>query len=217
MRTNVPIQEVAVAYAVPTDDRPRYVEWAAGTDGGLREPLQTRWWLPAHLDNYGGRDALVVIDSKGEMAVFHGQDRIGTASAPYAPHAPHGEDFWPLVGYPSAALTAAVGDPATVSHRLRDTGWMAAQVDDELGLAAAIQPDGGDPMMWRLAHACTLLGFYPPLGIEFEGEGSEFRTGVDTIGERAARKVKRALMERVAHDRRGLRDLSDRIETNWRM
>jgi hypothetical protein len=205
-----------VDYLVPVDDRPRYMDWTAGTDAD--QAIATmRWWLPAHLDNYGGRDTLVVIDSKGEMAVFHGKDQVGSAAAPYSPHQPHGDEFWPLVSLSAPSLGPLIEDPAVYSHRLRDTGWMMCRVDDELGLAASIQSDDQASMSWRLAHAFVLLGFYPPLGIEFTGAADEFGHGAAVVGERPARRVKRALIERLHHDRRELRGLSDRIESNWRL
>jgi hypothetical protein len=198
-----------VTYAIPADDRPRFIDWDAGLADQV--PAEIRWWLPA-IVHHGGRDATVVIDSKGEMTIMHGKDRVGAAAAPYSPHAPHGEDFWPLARFPQPDWH----DPATLSHKLRDTGWMVAQVDDELGLALSVPSDGDAPMAWRLALAYTILGFYPPLGIEFRGDAAEFETGVDTIGERAARRVKRAMIERANHDRKTLRNLSDKIEANWR-
>lgn len=194
-----------MTYEIPADDRPQYVTWT-GPDWESATPGE-RWWLPAVVV-HGGRDADVVIDSRGEMSIFHGKDRAGTAAAPYSPHAPHGEEFWPL--------SEKLPDPAAASHQLSDTGWMVAQVDGEYGLAMSVQVDTVEAMRWRMALAFTLLGFYPPLGAEFEGTAAEFRTGVDTVGERSARRVKRALIERLQHDRRVLRGLSDKIEANWR-
>lgn len=205
-------------YAVPADDRPRYLLWDAGTDTD-QAPAEVRWWLPTRV-HYGGQEMRVVVDSKGEMSVFpHGSgDKIATTAAPYVPRQPHGEEFWPLAGGPSApSFGPLITEPAVYSHRLRDTGWMMCLVDDELGLAMSIPPDDHDSMMWRLASAFTLLGFYPPLGIEFRGAAEEFANGIDTLGERAARKVKRALIDRLAHDRRSLRDLSTKIETHWQV
>jgi hypothetical protein len=202
------------AYAVPADDRPRFLLWDAGTDAD-QAPTEIRWWLPAKV-HYGGQEMPVVVDSKGEMSVFphSGGGKIATTAAPYVPHQPLGEDFWPMCAYPQEA--AHPGDPAEVSHLLRDTGWMACRVDNELGLATFVKADGEDWVtLWRLAYAFTLMGFYPPLGIGFEGVPDEFRRGVDTLGERGARKVKRALIDRLTHDRRSMRDLSTRIETHW--
>jgi hypothetical protein len=216
MRTSSPTEEVQVAqYAVPADDRPEFVDWEAGTVHGGTLPIVTTWWVPAHVQ-HGGRDATVVISSKGEMAIFHGRDQVGTAAAPYSPHEPTGEDFWPITDHPSAALVETRGDPAAISHLLRDTGWMACVVDDQLGLASSIPPDGDAAMLWRLGLAYTMLGFYPPLGLGFNGDQAEFKRGVDTIGERDARRVKRALIDRLNHDRRTMRDLADKIEANWR-
>jgi hypothetical protein len=212
MLRNTPIMEAPVEYVVPSDDRPRWIDWQAGTDD-TQAPIELRWWIPANVE-YGGRYAQVVIDSKGEMAVFHGRHRAGVHPAPYEPHAPHSEEFWPLVA--PDTRESVLDDPATHAHRLRDTGWTVAMVDGELGLAMAVPPDGPESMLWRLAHACTLLGFYPPLGLGFTGERREFEVGMDTLEERAARRVKRALIERLTHDRRQLRELSDKIETNWR-
>jgi hypothetical protein len=202
---------MATPYAVPEDDRPRFVDWAAGTDDD-RMPVELRWWVPATV-HHGGRDARVVIDSKGEMTIFHGRERTGTAAAPYSPSPPQQEDFWPLAGYPAGQLP----EPAELSHRIRDTGWMVCLVDAEIGLAAGRTSDDGPAMLWRLAHACVLLGFYPPMGIEFEGWANEFTLGINTIGERPARQVKRAIMARVAHDRRLLSELGNRIDTYWRV
>lgn len=206
-----------MTYAIPADDRPRFIDWDAGLADQV--PAEIRWWLPA-IVHHGGRDATVVIDSKGEMTIMHGKDRVGAAAAPYSPHAPHGEDFWPLAQHAPGGVDRMPGEPpmaeAEMSHKLRDTGWMVAQVDDELGLALSVPSDGDAPMAWRLALAYTILGFYPPLGIEFRGDAAEFETGVDTIGERAARRVKRAMIERANHDRKTLRNLSDKIEANWR-
>lgn len=197
-------------YAVPADDRPRYLLWDAATDAD-QAPAEIRWWLPAKV-HYGGQEMPVVVDSKGEMSVFpHGSGSlIATTAAPYVPHQPLGEDFWPMCSWPQEDWH----HPATISNLLRDTGWMACRVDNELGLAAA-ESNGEAPMLWRLAHAFTLMGFYPPLGIGFEGNADEFRRGVATLGERGARKVKRALIDRLTHDRRSMRDLSTRIETFW--
>ncbi len=198
-------------YAIPADDRPQLVDWEAGThiDGTATAAV---WWLPTRL-HHGGRDALVVISTKGEMTVFHDREQVGTSAAPSLPHAPAGDEFWPLASYPQPDWH----DPATLSHRLRDTGWMVCAVDDQLGLAASIPSDGESRMLWRLGFACTLLGFFPPLGIGFEGAASEFRRGVETLGERDARRVKRSLIERLNHERKAMRDLSDKIEANWRL
>lgn len=203
-------------YMIPADDRPQFVDWEAGMVIGDSIPVEIRWWLPAVVP-HGGREAPVVIDSNGDMHVFHGRQphEVGMAPAPYSPHSPHDDAFWPLCGFPSEALTAQLGEPAQIAHRLRDTGWTVAVVDHQLGLVASIPPDGDEPMLWRLAQACTLLGFFPPLGIGFRGDASEFKVGVETLDERPARTVKRAVINRLAHDRRGLRDLSDRIEENW--
>lgn len=196
-------------YMCPADDRPRFVDWNAGTDDtGL--PIELRWWLPTVVP-HGGRDATVVIDSKGEMAIFHDKERAGTVAAPYSPHAPYGDDFWPVVSHPSEALPG----PA-LSHLVRDTGWMVAQVGDEIGLASSSQSGSADAMLWRLALAFVQLGFYPPLGLDWEGWEAEFRTGVATVGDRDARRIKRALLGRLTHDRRQLRQAADRIETYWR-
>jgi hypothetical protein len=200
-----------VTYALPADDRPRFLLWDAGTDAD-QAPAEIRWWLPARV-HYGGQEMPVVVDSKGEMSVFPRVDGgpIATTAAPYEPHQPHGEDFWALCSYPQEDWH----NPAQISHRLRDTGWMACLVDEELGLARAAQLPGGTAALWRLAHAFTLLGFYPPLGIGFEGDPGEFQQGMETLGERGARKVKRSLIDRLQSDRRTLRDLSTRIETHW--
>jgi hypothetical protein len=200
---------------VPEDDRPQFVDWEAGTVHGGTMPIVTTWWIPAVV-TYGGRDAQVVISSKGDMSIFHGRQQVGTAAAPYSPHEPTGEDFWPVVDWPSMTLRTTLGEPAAIAHLLRDTGWTACVVDNQLGLASSITPDGEAPMMWRLGLAYTLLGYFPPLGLGFEGDQSEFRQGVEALGERDARRVKRALIERLNHDRRSMRDLADKIEANWR-
>jgi hypothetical protein len=192
-----------VDYLVPADDRPHYVDW----DAFDVEPLY--WWAPTTA-HHGGMEATVVIDETGQMHVFHGRDRVGVAPAPRDRTSTRpGPDFWPVA--------VKLGDePARLSHLLRDTGWMLCRDGDEFGLAAAIPEDHPDSMTWRLCEAFVTLGFFPPLGAGFTGEQAEFVTGMDAIGERAARRVKRALMDRLTHDRRELRALSDRIEATWR-
>jgi len=190
-------------YATPADDRPRMIEWEAGTDMDS-VPVSISWWQPATIA-YGGRDnATVVIDSKGEMSVFHGLSQVGAAPAPYPAQGPTWPEFWPL---------GMVADPAAWSHRIRDTGCMIAMVDNLYGLA--MTEEFTEHIRWKLASAFTLLKFYPPLGLGFDGTEVEFEDGVQVLEERAARRVKRALLERLAAERRVLRGVSDRIEAHW--
>lgn len=198
-------------YLTPDDDRPHYVDWENGTDSD-EGPVTVQWWRPAVVP-YGGRDAEVVIDSKGEMAVFHVNDQVGTAPAPLRPKAPAEFEFWLL----NSALDH-LGEPASVAHKIRDTGWMLVCVNGAFGLAEADRalPTVPATGMWQLALAYIVLGFYPPLGVGFEGTPVEFETGRRLLGERSARRVKRALLDRMMMQRRALRGVSDRIEAHWR-
>jgi hypothetical protein len=197
-------------YLIPDDDRPRYVDWEAGTDGG-DGPADVQGWRPATVSG-GGRNAEVVIDSKDEMFVFHGREQVGTAPAPYRAQGPAVFEFWPLDETLEHLDTAA-----SIAHMVRDTGWMLVCVNGVFGLAAADEgsADARTPM-WRLALAYVVLGFYPPLGLGFTGVPAEFKTGRTLLGERSARRVKRALLDRMMAERRELRALSDKIEAHWR-
>lgn len=200
-------------YAIPADDRPRMIEWEAGTDVD-DVPADIQWWQPANVD-YGGRvNASVVIDSKGEMAVFNGSSTTiaGMAPAPYAARGPVDPPFWPL----GDALDQLDLVPAAMSHLIRRTGYMVASVNDVLGLTAHDGAGRWETQRWKLGDACTSLKVYPPLRLGLEGTPEEFAAGVECLGERVARRVKRAFLDRLAEERRAMRSLSDRVEAHWR-
>jgi hypothetical protein len=195
----------ATVFRTPLDDQPRFVDW---TDPDTK----TEWWQPA-LVAYGGRgDTPVVIDSAGMMTIYHGDHRRGEAQAPYEPKGPAEDEFWPLT-------VTTDSYPPDWAHQIRPWRWMVVRVAGTLGLARAfdtmplnVPPD----CWWRLAFTFTALGFYPPLGLEWLGNRSEFATGVSVLGERNARRVKRSLVARLAAERKSLRNLSTAIESNWR-
>jgi hypothetical protein len=189
-------------YRTPLDDQPRFVDWAG-------QGTAVEWWQPA-LVTYGGRDsAPVVISSTGTMTIYHGDNQVGTAPAPYDPKGPTEDEFWPLTDTTDSY-------PSDWAHQIRDSRWMVAWVDRTLGLAAYHELSTPPDCWWRLAFAFTQLGFYPPLGLEWLGARAEFATGVSVLGERNARRVKRTLVARLAAQRKSLRDLSTAIESNWR-
>ena len=202
-------------YRVPAEERAKLITWGAGTDASGRAD-KLAWWRPAVVE-YGGRDdATVVIDSAGWMTVFHGTAVAGTAEAPYAATHPPEPEFFALGNATVLEHFPSPGrSPAAVSHMIRDTGWMVAQVDDQLGLVSAQQAFTW-ATRWDLAVAMTSIGYFPPLDLGWSGDAGEWRDAVERIGDRAARRVKRALVDRLAEERRALRSLSTRIEAHWR-
>lgn len=196
-------------YQIPSDEHPRYQDWDD-------RAVSIAWWQPAVLP-YGGRDAEVVISNRDAMVVFRGKDLIATTTAaPYAGIGPVSGEFWHLVDQSHPGVTA-LPDGLSLpegAHRIRDTGWLVSLVDKEIGLAPGTTDAMSDEGLWQLAHAFVLLDYFPPLGISWEEV--KFETGVRVLGDRAARRVKRALVIRLARERQILRQLSSQIDASWR-
>jgi hypothetical protein len=196
-------QDVLEAWPEPED-----LDWPAKTNA-WGESVKVAWWVPAQ-QHWGGRLADVVISAAGEMYVFDRHGMLsGSAEAGSVPE-PGMPTFWRL-----AEADTMPGAPFAMAHTLRGTGVIVAEVDGILGITlteGAVQGTHGS-WGWRVALGHVLLGFYPPLPGTVTPE--EWKVGVGEIGEAAARRVKRALLQRTAAMGRALRKRSADLTANW--
>jgi hypothetical protein len=194
---------------VPMLEVPRGMIWENGTDE-YDTTVDIGWWQPTTAQHGGRPNAPVVISSNGQMYVFNSRDQyVGAVERPLGgAWGPSALEFWQLRIEQSAELWP-------FAQMIRPARCVLARVDGTLGVTDGPANDLAD-RAWRVAYACLLLGYYPPMGLPLGGSPEVFAMGQMTIGDRAARRVKRALLARLALERRLLRDRAEEIETHWR-
>jgi len=202
----------------PLSDEPLRIDWGQGTDGeGM--PVDISWWAPTTAAHGGRRNTRVVIASNGYMYTFNSRGSYtGTVSVRESWRSNlGGSEFWPLT---RRTLTVGLWLDA---DRIRPSRTILAMANGMLGVTDRTDSDQRG-RSWRVAHACLLLGFSPPLGLDFGDIATAFAEGVGECGDRAARRIKRALLSRLAIERRARRAEAERevrqraetIERCWR-
>jgi hypothetical protein len=203
---------VVIPLRVPIGEMPRVMLWDNGTDEH-DAPVQVAWW-EATRAKHGGRDRVpVVVSSDGKMYVFNSRGSyVGAVEKPASLDAPgpYVPEFWPF--------TLPAGTPAApwlFADTARSASVILASVDGVLGLTDGASPSS-TASAWRIAYGFLLLGYYPPMGLAIARTAESFAVGVEAVGDRAARRIKRAILARLALERRELRFKADDIEGSWR-
>jgi hypothetical protein len=197
---------------VPFAEAPRVMLWDNGTDEH-NSPVEVSWW-EATRAKHGGRDNVpVVISSNSKMYAFNSRGAyVGVVKKPASFDAPgpYAPEFWPYT-LPAGRLYM----PWLKADTVRPASVILACVDGVLGLTDGASPSS-TASAWRIAYGFLLLGYYPPMGLGIAASGAAFKVGVDEVGDRAARRIKRAILGRLALERRHLRQRAEDIERNWR-
>lgn len=194
---------------VPIQETPRGIIWESGIDE-YDTVADIAWWHPTHIHHGGRSSASVVVSSvKGQVYVFNAESEYVGATERQIEGAfgPSAFEFWPLRRNNSF-------HPWLLAQEIRPSRCILARVDGILGVT-----DGDEAVTgraWRVAYACLLLGYYPPMGLPWSATPECFRTGQNTLGDRSARRVKRVILARLAMERRVLRERIDEIEGTWR-
>lgn len=196
-------------YRLPLAEQPRGMHWDTSTDEH-DAPATVAWWEATRAVHGGRQNTPVVQASNGYMYVFNSRGSyVGAVE-----HEPYrggigAFEFW--------QLERPGGDQYALwfeASHIRPSGCVLAQVDGVTGVVdTAARPDGRS---WRVAYACILLGFYPPMGLDLPATNHAFVEGVGEAGDRAARRIKRAVLSRLALERRVHRERAELIESNWR-
>lgn len=197
---------------VPISESPRVMLWDNGTDEH-DTPARIGWWQATRA-RHGGRDRVpVVVSFDGKMYVFNSRlIYVGMVEKPVSLDAPgpFSPKFWPYTlpaGEPSA--------PWLEADTVRPASVILASVDGVLGLTDGPSHSSAAEA-WRIAYGFLLLGYYPPMGLAIPRTAVSFALGVEEVGDRAARRIKRAILARLALERRELRVQADDIERVWR-
>jgi hypothetical protein len=200
-----------IPYRLPLAEQPRVMRWDAGTDEH-GTPGAIAWWESTRIVHGGRQNTPVVQASNGYAYVFNTRGSyIGAVEASGGWRGGLGApEFWRLER-PGGDEFAHWLD----AEAIRSSGCILAQVDGVTGVVARADHDTAD-RPWRVAYACVLLGFYPPMGLDLPPTAETFLTGVQVVGDRPARRIKRAILSRLALERRSLRERAELIEGNWR-
>ena len=203
---------MVTALRVPISETPRVMLWENGTDEH-DAPVRVSWW-EATRAKHGGRDRVpVVVSSDGKMYVFNSRGAyVGAVEKPASFDAPgpYSPQFWPYA-LPAGTPVA----PWLEADTVRPASVIMASVDGMLGLTDGASPSSA-ASAWRIAYGFLLLGYHPPMGLAIPRTAEAFALGVEEVGDRAARRIKRAILARLALERRELRFQADDIERTWR-
>lgn len=194
---------------VPISEFPRAIQWANGTDE-YDTIVEFTWWHATTTTHGGRTDAPVVVSSsKGQVYVFNTKDQlVGAVEKQVEGVGPTVPEFWPL-------RVEANTDLWPFAQVLRPARCVLARVDGILGITDGPgRSTWGRP--WRIAYACLLLDYFPPLGLLLPATVETFRIGQQEVGDRPARRVKRTVLARLTRERQALRNRAREIERLWR-
>lgn len=166
------------------------------------------WWRPV-TRLYGGRDSDLVVDHTGAARVFADHRYQGFTTDQADP--PAGTTAWML---DCVAVDGSDLNP-----------WEWADAVRSVNLAVAAGPGGffglvaGDTVEyqdepWLLAWGHVLLGYLPP--IELLLRDANWETGKNVLGQYAARRVKRALLQAITSTRKALAQDAADVRATWR-
>jgi hypothetical protein len=197
-------------YRLPLAEQPRGMHWDTATDEH-DAPASVAWWEATRAVHGGRQNTPVVQASNGYMYVFNSRGS-------YVGAVEHGPYRGGIGAFEFWQLERPAGDQYALwveANRIRPAGCVLARVDGVIGVVdrATVDQRGRS---WRVAYACILLGFYPPMALDLPATSRAFDGGVEEVGERAARRIKRALLSRLARERRVHRERAELIERNWR-
>lgn len=200
-----------IPYSKPLSERPRGMHWDTATDEH-DAPCEVAWWEATKIVHGGRKNTPVVQANNGYTYVFNTRGSyIGAVEVKEPWRGNLGAfEFWPLERHGGDQYALWIE-----ANGIRSSRCILAMVDGVIGVVDSLA-EGTAGRPWRVAHACVLLGFFPPMGLELPATNEVFIEGVGEVGDRAARRVKRAILSRLALERRSHRERAELIELTWR-
>lgn len=179
----------------------------AGNQVPVREA--DAWWRPV-VRLYGGRSSDLVVDQGGAARVFVDGKYVGfTDGQPV--DLPAGGTAWMVdcVAFDGSDINPWEWADAVRSLGLAVVGGQGGFFGLALGDAAEFQDEP-----WLLAWGHVLLGYLPPIDLLLGV--ADWETGKRVLGQFAARRVKRALLQAITTTRKILAQDAAEVRATWR-